>query len=157
MPRYYSVKEVVLPFNKFPESDIVLGPEMKSTGEVMGIDEDPGIAFAKAQLAAGTPLPTKGTVLITLNDSTKNKVVEVVKKLDSANFKIVATQGTYQFLKEQGIRVEKVMKIGQGSPNLIDFIKEQKIDLIFNTPLGKEARMHDKIIRQVLFTTIFLL
>lgn len=148
VPSYYSVKEVVLPFNKFPESDIVLGPEMKSTGEVMGIDKDPGIAFAKAQLAAGTPLPTKGTVLITLNDSTKNKVVEVVKKLDSANFKIVATQGTYQFLKEQGIRIEKVMKVGQGSPNLIDLIKEQKIDLIFNTPLGKKARMHDKIIRQ---------
>ncbi len=148
VPTYYSVKEVVLPFNKFPEVDTILGPEMKSTGEVMGIDIDPGMAFAKAQLAAGSPLPTEGTVLVTVNDITKPKILESLKELDQLGFKILATSGTYQFLIDNNVKAEKVLKVYEGKPNLIDLIKNQEIGIIFNTPLGKGAREDDKTIRQ---------
>jgi len=145
-PEYYSVKEVVLPFNKFPEVDILLGPEMKSTGEVMGIDKDPAIAFAKAQMAAGTPLPKEGCVLITVNDITKPKIVEKVKVLKSLNFRLLTTEGTYKFFMKNGIETELVKKIHEGRPNILDIIRNREINLIFNTPDKKTSE--DKLIRQ---------
>ncbi|OHD11742.1 MAG: carbamoyl phosphate synthase large subunit [Spirochaetes bacterium GWB1_36_13] len=148
IPKYYSVKEVVLPFNKFPEVDTILGPEMKSTGEVMGIDHDPGLAFAKAQIASGSALPTSGNLLITLNDYTKPKTLDSIKKMEKMGFKIFATSGTYDFLTKNKIQAEKVLKIHEGSPNIADLIKSNQVQLIFNTPLGQDARKDDKIIRQ---------
>lgn len=148
IPEYYSVKEVVFPFNKFPEVDTVLGPEMKSTGEVMGIDTDQGMAFAKAQAAAGSPLPESGTVLVTVNDRTKAKILEAVSDLYKMGFLILATEGTYKFLKDNNIPSAKVRKAHEGKPNLISLIQEHKVNLIFNTPLGKESRIDDKTIRQ---------
>jgi len=145
-PEYYSVKEVVLPFNKFPEVDILLGPEMKSTGEVMGIDKDPAIAFAKAQMAAGTPLPKEGCVLITVNDITKPKIVEKVKVLKSLNFRLLTTEGTYKFFMKNGIETKLVKKIHEGRPNILDIIRNREINLIFNTPDKKTSE--DKLIRQ---------
>ena len=147
-PDYYSVKEVVLPFNKFPEVDTILGPEMKSTGEVMGIDRDPGMAFAKAQLASGNALPTSGSILLTVNDRSKPKILDAARTLSKMGFTLYATGGTHQYLKSHDIASLKVLKVHEGTPNLMDLILEKKIDLIFNTPLGKEARMDDKNIRQ---------
>lgn len=147
-PKYTSVKEVVLPFNKFPEVDTILSPEMKSTGEVMGIDDDPGLAFAKAQMASGLPLPSSGTVLVTVNDITKPKIIDAIKLIEELNFKILATSGTYDYLKENGVNAEKVLKVHEGEPNIADLIQNREIQLIFNTPLGKEAREDDKKIRQ---------
>lgn len=148
VPKYYSVKEVVLPFNKFPEVDTILGPEMKSTGEVMGIDTDPGVAFVKSQLAAGNILPVLGNILVTVNDKTKSKILASIKELEKMDFKILATEGTYNFLTKNGVKAEKVLKINEGNPNLLDMIKNKEIHLIFNTPVGKESRIEDKIIRQ---------
>ncbi len=147
IPDYYSVKEVVLPFNKFPEVDILLGPEMKSTGEVMGIDKDPAIAFAKAQISAGTPLPKNGSILITINDETKQKIVKKVKILKELGFRILTTSGTHDFFMKNGIESEVIKKIHEGRPNIIDLIRNREINLIFNTPT-KNYINDDKQIRQ---------
>jgi carbamoyl-phosphate synthase large subunit len=139
VPHHISVKESVFPFNRFPGVDIILGPEMKSTGEVMGIDEGFGRAFAKSQLAAGQLLPTKGTVFVSVKDADKDKVYPVVKQLHEMGFKVLATQGTYQYLKDRGIPNKPVKKIAHGRPHVIDHIKNGDIQLVINTPSGKES------------------
>jgi len=139
VPHHISVKESVFPFNRFPGVDIILGPEMKSTGEVMGIDEGFGRAFAKSQLAAGQLLPTKGTVFVSVKDADKDKVYPVVKQLHEMGFKVLATQGTSQYLKDLGIPNKPVKKIAHGRPHVIDHIKNGDIQLVINTPSGKES------------------
>ncbi|MDO3379963.1 carbamoyl-phosphate synthase large subunit [Geoalkalibacter halelectricus] len=138
-PRHVSVKESVFPFVKFPGVDTLLGPEMKSTGEVMGIDADFAHAFAKAQLGANVKLPLKGTVFISVKDGDKKHIVEPARKISQAGFKIVATRGTAAFLQEKGIAAEVVNKVQEGRPHIVDAIKSQQIDLVFNTTFGPQS------------------
>ncbi len=147
--RHVAVKEAVFPFIKLPGVDPVLGPEMKSTGEVMGIDYDFGLAYYKAELAAGMRLPLSGTVLISVKDRDKNeKIVWIARKLKELGFKILATKGTAEFLRKKGIDVEVVKKISEGRPNIVDEIINKKIDLIINTPKGKIGRDEGYLIRR---------
>ncbi len=146
--RHVAVKEAVFPFIKLPGVDPTLGPEMKSTGEVMGIDYDFGIAYYKAELAAGMRLPEKGTVFISVKKSDREKIVEVAKKLKELGFKIVATDGTARFLREHGIEADVVKKISQGRPNVLDAIINRQIDLIINTPSGKKGKTEGYMIRR---------
>ncbi len=145
---HIAVKEAVFPFIKLPGVDPTLGPEMKSTGEVMGIDYDFGLAYYKAQLAAGMKLPEKGTVFISVKKSDREKIVEVAKKLKELGFKILATNGTAKFLKEYGIEAEVINKISQGRPNVLDAIINRQIDLIINTPSGKGGKTEGYMIRR---------
>jgi carbamoyl-phosphate synthase large subunit len=138
-PVHVSVKESVFPFNRFPGVDIILGPEMKSTGEVMGIDEDFGRAFAKSQLAAGQLLPTKGTVFVSVKDADKPKVYPSVRRLYEMGFSILATHGTSQYLNSLGIPNRPAKKIAHGRPHVIDHIKNGEIHLVINTPSGVES------------------
>jgi carbamoyl-phosphate synthase large subunit len=142
------VKESVFPFLKFPGADILLGPEMKSTGEVMGISEDFGIAFAKAQAAAGCPIPTQGVALVTVNDFDKAGVLPHAKALAEMGFTILATRGTAEYLHANGVPVETVFKVNEGRPNCVDYIKSGKVDIVFNTPLGGESFYDDGSIRK---------
>jgi carbamoyl-phosphate synthase large subunit len=144
---YYAVKEAVFPFNRFPGVDPVLSPEMKSTGEVMGIDPDFTIAFAKAQLGAGTILPTKGNVFVSVKDGDKAMIVEAVKALIDTGFSIVATGGTADHLARAGLSVEKVNKVAQGRPHIVDRIKDGDIALIFNTTEGWQSLKDSQPIR----------
>ncbi len=137
---YFSIKEAVLPFNRFPGADTILGPEMKSTGEVMGIDPEFGIAFAKSQLSVNQVFPTSGSVFISVSDKDKDLVVDIASKLAAMDFKIISTKGTGDILSESGIKTHKVLKIREGRPNVIDMIKNGEIDLIINTPEGGSAR-----------------
>ncbi|WP_017305443.1 carbamoyl-phosphate synthase large subunit [Spirulina subsalsa] len=146
--RHVAVKEAVLPFNKFPGADTLLGPEMRSTGEVMGIDQTFGKAFAKAEIAAGEKLPLSGTVFVSTNDRDKPLVVPIVKDFIELGFKIIATAGTYQVLKEQGVQAELVLKLHEGRPHVLDAIKNEQIQLIINTPSGQEAREDGILIRR---------
>lgn len=148
IPTHISVKEAVLPFEKFPGTDTILGPEMRSTGEVMGIDTDFGKAYAKAELAASQRLPLKGTVFISMNDRDKVAAVPVVKDLIALGLQVVATEGTRRVLKEHGLDVGLVLKLHEGRPNILDSIKNQQIQLIVNTPLGKTAQVDDRAIRR---------
>ncbi|MGJ3249994.1 MAG: carbamoyl-phosphate synthase large subunit [Elainellaceae cyanobacterium] len=148
IPQHISVKEAVLPFEKFPGTDTILGPEMRSTGEVMGIDTDFGKAFAKAELGAGQQLPSNGTVFVSMNDREKNAVVPVVKDLINLGFQIVATSGTQQALKEQGLDVGLVLKVHEGRPHVVDSMKNRQIQLVINTPLGQRAQVDDRSIRR---------
>jgi len=133
-PKYYSVKEVVFPFKRFPGVDVTLGPEMKSTGEVMGIDWEPSLAYAKAQFAAGMRLPLSGRVFISVKDEDKPQVVEIAKVLENLGFEIVATEGTAKYLEDFGLKVKVVPKISEGRrPNILDLIKNKEIDLMINT------------------------
>ncbi len=152
IPKHISVKEAVLPFEKFPGSDTILGPEMRSTGEVMGIDTDFGKAYAKAELGASQRLPHQGTVFVSMNDREKAAVVPAVQDLISLGFKVVATAGTCKTLKEHGLEVELVLKIHEGRPHILDSIKNQQIQLIINTPIGQEAHEDDRIIRRTALT-----
>lgn len=145
---YTAVKEAVLPFIKFPGIDSILGPEMKSTGEVMGIDANFGLAFAKSQMAAGSSLPLAGTVFISVNDYDKGRIAPVAKKLLDLGFKIISTRKTCALLKNQGLAVEEVAKIGEGRPDMVDIIKNKQVDLIINTPKGTRSRSDGYIIRQ---------
>jgi carbamoyl-phosphate synthase large subunit len=138
-PKHYSVKEAVMPFLKFPGVDTILGPEMLSTGEVMGIADEAGIAYAKSQIAAGNPLPTKGTVLVSVKDYDKKKAVEVAKKLHLMGFKITATKGTCIALIQNNVPAEFVLKVSEGRPNIVDSIINGKVDLIINTTVGKQT------------------
>ncbi|AFZ35802.1 carbamoyl-phosphate synthase large subunit [Stanieria cyanosphaera PCC 7437] len=150
VPEYVAVKEAVLPFNKFPGSDTLLGPEMRSTGEVMGIDSDFGKAFAKAELAAGVDLALQGTVFISMSDRDKQAAVPVVQDFLDLGFKIVATSGTRQILQENGIKeVELVLKVHEGRPHVIDWIKNKQIQLIINTPTGEESQTDARLIRRM--------
>ncbi|MEG3164310.1 carbamoyl-phosphate synthase large subunit [Sphingomonas sp. PB2P19] len=144
---YYAVKEAVFPFNKFPGVDPVLSPEMKSTGEVMGIDPDFTIAFAKAQLGASTILPKSGTVFVSVKDGDKGMIVEAVKALVETGFTIVATAGTADHLKRAGLPVERVNKVAQGRPHIVDRIKDGEIALIFNTTEGWQSLRDSQPIR----------
>ncbi len=147
--QHIAVKEVVLPFNKFPGADTLLGPEMRSTGEVMGIDTDFGKAFAKAELAAGVKLSLTGTVLVSMSDRDKVGVVPVVKDLVDLGFKIVATAGTRRVLQEQGIEdIDLVLKIHEGRPHVIDWIKNDQIQFILNTPNGQESHTDARLLRR---------
>jgi carbamoyl-phosphate synthase large subunit len=142
------VKESVFPFLKFPGADILLGPEMKSTGEVMGISTDFGIAFAKSQQAAGYRIPTEGTVFISVNDNDKPGVLPHARALVQMGLKIVATRGTALYLNAQGVAAEMVYKVQEGRPNIVDRIKDGKIRIVFNTPLGGESFYDDSAIRK---------
>jgi carbamoyl-phosphate synthase large subunit len=142
------VKESVLPFIKFPGSDILLGPEMKSTGEVMGISHDFGIAFAKAQSAAGFSIPTSGTVFISVNDYDKAGVLAPARSLREMGFRLLATHGTAEYLRRAGVEVETVHKVTEGRPNCVDFIRSGDIDIVFNTPRGRESFYDDGAIRK---------
>ncbi len=135
--KLYTVKEVVFPWNRFPEVDPLLGPEMKSTGEVMGIDEDFGLAYYKAQLAAGNRLPDRGNVFISVADRDKEKVTELARGFLRMGFRIYATTGTYRFFKGKGIEAEHVLKISEGRPHVVDLMKNGQIHLVINTPTGK--------------------
>jgi carbamoyl-phosphate synthase large subunit len=138
-PRHIAVKESVFPFVKLPGVDTILGPEMKSTGEVMGIDENFARAFAKAQLGAGVKLPTSGEVFISVRDADKKHIVSLAKKLYSNDFKLVATRGTAAFLKEKGIPVKVVNKVLEGRPHIVDSIKNNEICMVINTTQGAQA------------------
>jgi len=140
LPRHVSVKESVFPFNKFPGVDTILGPEMKSTGEVMGIDTTFGVAYAKAQLGAGTRLPRKGKVFISVRDEDKEPVAPIAQKLQGLGFHIVATRGTAAYFKQHGIAVEIVKKVQEGSPNIAEAIKNGEIAMVINTP--RDAHSH---------------
>ncbi len=148
IPSHIAVKEAVLPFSKFPGTDTILGPEMRSTGEVMGIDSDFGRAFAKAELGAGEKLPLQGTVFVSMSDRDKPLAADVVKEFIKLGFTIMATQGTRKVLQEQGLQIESVLKLHEGRPHVLDAIKNQKIQLIINTPSGEEAHADSKLIRR---------
>ncbi|RCJ42249.1 carbamoyl phosphate synthase large subunit [Nostoc minutum NIES-26] len=148
IPSHIAVKEAVLPFNKFPGTDTLLGPEMRSTGEVMGIDSDFGRAFAKAELGAGERLPLKGTVFVSMSDRDKAASVSVVREFIELGFTVMATLGTRQVLQEQGLDIELVLKLHEGRPHVLDAIKNQKIQLIINTPSGEEAQTDARLIRR---------
>jgi len=138
-PSYTSVKEAVFPFIKFPGVDTLLGPEMKSTGEVMGIGDGFGVAFAKAQLAAGNKLPQKGMVFISVRDADKADIVNVAKDLTDLGFRLIATGGTARYLKERSIEVESVCKVTEGRPNIVDKIKSREIAMVINTSFGAKS------------------
>src|SRR5881394_3884173 len=144
----YYVKSPVFPWNKFPGIDTVLGPEMKSTGEVMGVADNFGEAFAKAQTAAGQKLPTQGTVFISVTDHDKVHVAEVARRFVDMGFKLVATAGTADVLERAGMTVERVYKVKEGRPNVVDLIKGERIQLIINTPTGLEPWFDEKAIRR---------
>jgi carbamoyl-phosphate synthase large subunit len=144
----FFVKESVFPFLKLTGSDILLGPEMKSTGEVMGISEDFGMAFAKSQSAAGYTIPTSGTVFISVNDFDKKGVLPMARDLEALGFRLVATRGTADYLSSHGVAVETVYKVNEGRPNCVDLIKSGQIHIIFNTPLGLESHYDDGAIRK---------
>jgi carbamoyl-phosphate synthase large subunit len=145
---FYAVKSPVFPFNKFRGVDTILGPEMRSTGEVMGISSSFGLAFAKAQLAAGQRLPLEGIVFISVNDHDKRHVAPVARDLATAGLKIIATRGTANALKRAGIEIESVFKVNEGRPNIVDLVKNGKVRLIINTPLGRESFYDEKSIRR---------
>ncbi len=145
---YVAVKEAVFPFARFPGVDPVLSPEMKSTGEVMGIDKNFAIAFAKAELGAGTKLPQSGTVFVSVKDTDKAVIAPGVGKLIEMGFHIVATGGTARYLAEQGLEIETVNKVAQGRPHIVDLIKDGKIDLIFNTTEGWKSLKDSEDIRR---------
>ncbi|WP_144864520.1 carbamoyl-phosphate synthase large subunit [Hyella patelloides] len=150
VPKHIAVKEAVLPFNKFPGSDTLLGPEMRSTGEVMGIDGDFGKAFAKAEIAAGVNLELEGTVFVSMNERDKALSVPVIKEFIDLGFKIVATSGTRKVLQENGIPdVDLVLKVHEGRPHVIDWIKNKQIQLIINTPTGEESQTDARLIRRM--------
>jgi carbamoyl-phosphate synthase large subunit len=147
-PSYVSVKESVFPFVKFAGVDIVLGPEMRSTGEVMGVSDTFSMAFAKGQLAAGTTLPESGTIFISVaREQAKEAMVDVARRLQKLGFNLIATSGTARTLSAAGIPVEVVKKLQEGHPNLIDFLIDARVQLIMNTPRGKGARTDEGRIR----------
>ena len=145
---YVAVKEAVFPFSKFREFDPILGPEMRSTGEVMGVADSFGTAFAKAQLAAGNGLPLTGTVFVTVNDHDKPSAVAITRRFHEMGFAIVATEGTARYLRERGVPCGQVHKVSVARPNGIDLIKNGDVQLLINTPLGKRAQKDDYSLRQ---------
>ncbi|HEY0972773.1 MAG TPA: carbamoyl-phosphate synthase large subunit [Gemmatimonadales bacterium] len=148
VPPFVSVKEAVFPFNKFREFDPVLGPEMRSTGEVMGVASSFGAAFAKSQLAGGNGLPLEGSVFLTVNDPDKPSVVPIARRFHEMGFRLVATAGTARYLRGLGIPCETVLKVHEGRPHGVDLIVNGEIQLLINTPLGKHAQRDDYILRQ---------
>jgi len=145
---HFGVKEAVFPFNMFQEVDPILGPEMRSTGEVLGLADSFGLAFYKSQEGAHQTLPSEGTVLITVSKTARPAVLETARQFDSLGFKIKATNGTHKFLAEQGIKSEHVLKMHEGRPNIVDCIKNNEIQLVINTPSGKLSKNDDSYIRK---------
>jgi carbamoyl-phosphate synthase large subunit len=158
-PKHVSVKEAVFPFNRFPNVDILLGPEMKSTGEVMGIDHSFGLAFAKSQMAAGFKMPTKGSIFISVHDYHKDKIVPVAKSFQEMGFKILATAGTAKHLKNHGIEAAIIHKVSEGRPHIVDYIKNGDIQMVINTSVGRKSSRDAYHIRRgaltynILYTT----
>jgi carbamoyl-phosphate synthase large subunit len=148
VPPYVSVKEAVFPFNKFREADPILGPEMRSTGEVMGISDSFGSAFAKAELAADNGLPTEGAIFVTVNDSDKDSVVPIARRFQEMGFRLMATAGTARHLRGRGIAAERVFKVHEGRPHGIDLIVNGQVQLLINTPMGKHSQRDDYSMRQ---------
>jgi carbamoyl-phosphate synthase large subunit len=146
-PKYWAVKESVFPFNRFHGQDILLSPEMRSTGEVMGLDADLGIAYAKSQMAANSPLPTSGKVFISVSDMHKPHVAEVARQFADLGFELLATNGTATILESAGLKVQRIHKLQEGRPNAIDFLKNKEIQLVINTPAGQTPRADEVKIR----------
>ena len=146
-PKYWAVKESVFPFNRFHGQDILLSPEMRSTGEVMGLDADRGIAYAKSQMAAGSPLPLGGKIFISVSDVHKKKIVEVARQFAELGFELVATGGTATALEKAGLKVERIFKLTEGRPNAIDLLKNKELQLVINTPSGATPRADEIKIR----------
>jgi carbamoyl-phosphate synthase large subunit len=138
--KHVSVKEAVLPFARFAGADTVLGPEMKSTGEVMGIAADFPTAFGKAQAAAGVSLPTGGTIFITVTDTDKAAATQLAARFHDMGFDVIATRGTAQAISRMGVPVKGINKIGEGSPHVVDYIRSGSVDMVINTPTGGGAR-----------------
>jgi carbamoyl-phosphate synthase large subunit len=145
----YYVKSPVFPFLKLPGADTILGPEMKSTGEVMGSGESFGLAFAKAQLAAYQRIPSTGRIFISVNDHDKPFAIPIARDLANLGFQLVATRGTAKALRADGLSVEKVFKVNEGRPNVVDLLKSSELDLVINTPLGRASYFDEKAIRRV--------
>jgi len=158
-PEHISVKEAVFPFNRFPNVDILLGPEMKSTGEVMGIDHSFGLAFAKSQMAAGFKLPLSGRVFISVHDSHKEKIVPIARSFAEQGFEILATRGTAERLRVNGVKAKTILKVSEGRPHAVDYIKNGDIQLVINTSVGRRSTLDAYHIRRgaltynVLYTT----
>lgn len=145
---HYGVKESVFPFNMFPEVDPLLGPEMRSTGEVLGLSGSYGYAFFKAQEATKTPLPVEGTVLITVADKDKKEALQTATLFKELGFTILTTKGTGNYLKENGIPSKSIEKLGFGRPDIMDALKNKEVDVVINTPSGKESKIDDSYIRK---------
>ena len=144
-----NIKEAVLPFNKFPGVDTILGPEMRSTGEVMGIAETAGEAYLKAQIMVGDEPPKGGTIFVSINDKTKQELLPFIKILSGLGYNLIATKGTHKLLSDNGVLSSAINKLHEGSyPNVVDYIKEKKINLIINTPLSRVTRDDAYFIRQ---------
>ncbi len=146
-----AVKEAVFPFNKF-DVDIILGPEMRSTGEVMGFDTSFGMAFAKAEASANMAIPTDGVVCVTVNDHDKASATPILRRFHDSGFSIIATEGTYNYLRARGIPVDRVFKVGEGRPNIVDMMISGEIALLINTPLGKKSQFDDYEMRRAAIT-----
>jgi carbamoyl-phosphate synthase large subunit len=146
-PKYWAVKESVFPFNRFHGQDILLSPEMRSTGEVMGLDPDLGVAYAKSQMAANAPLPMSGKVFISVSDAHKKDAVSLAKQFVDLDFEIVATNGTAAVLAKAGIKVQQIFKISEGRPNALDLLKNRAVQLVVNTPSGQVQRADEVKIR----------
>jgi carbamoyl-phosphate synthase large subunit len=145
---YVAVKEAVFPFAKLPNVDTLLGPEMRSTGEVMGIADSFGMAFAKAQIGADGALPLTGTIFVTVNDNDKRTVLPIVRRFHEMGFAILATEGTARYLSARGVPAARVAKVHEGRPNVIDLITSGKVQLLINTPLGKLTQRDDYLMRR---------
>ena len=145
--KYWAVKESVFPFNRFHGQDILLSPEMRSTGEVMGLDADLGIAYAKSQMAANAPLPTGGRVFISVSDSHKKEVAAVAKQFLDLGFELISTSGTATVLENAGLKVQRIFKLSEGRPNAVDLLKNREIQLVINTPAGQSPRADEVKIR----------
>jgi carbamoyl-phosphate synthase large subunit len=151
VPRHWSVKEAVFPFVRFPGATIALGPEMRSTGEVMGLDADLGIAFAKAQAAAKPGLPSGGNVFLSVKDSDKPQALVIGRALEAMGFTIYSTSGTAKTLADNGVAVKRIAKITEGRPNAVDMIKNGQIQLVINTPGGLIPRRDENLIRAAVY------
>jgi carbamoyl-phosphate synthase large subunit len=145
---HVAVKEAVFPFNRFPGVDTVLGPEMKSTGEVMGIDRNFAIAFAKSQIGSGSKVPRDGVVFVSVRDADKPAIVEPIRELEAAGFKIVATGGTQRYLVENGIAAERINKVLEGRPHIVDSMKNGGVQLVINTTDGLKSISDSRDIRR---------
>ena len=146
-PKYWAVKESVFPFSRFHGQDILLSPEMRSTGEVMGLDADLGIAYAKSQMAANATLPLRGRVFISVSDADKAEVVDVAREFEKLGFELIATAGTASVLEKAGLKVQRISKLSEGRPNAIDLLKNKEIQLVINTPAGQAPRADEVKIR----------
>jgi carbamoyl-phosphate synthase large subunit len=145
--KHIAVKEAVFPFSRFPGVDTLLGPEMRSTGEVMGIDFDYPMAFAKAQLGAGSDLPRHGTVFVSVRDADKERVLPAVTALAKADFRIMATSGTSRYLNENGIQCVRINKVLEGHPHIEDAIRNRQVQMVINTTEGRKAVSDSKSLR----------